>query len=150
SCAHCSSGYRYVLRVPVCPRHVIPPDSMRRPFMRRPPSSDRVRPRRAVACGGIAALALSTLVPLSAASADEVTDLGTASDYGAADAPSGRQADTCPTGAWFVQTAGTPSVQGGSVPANSRHADAAIDEAEDLGLDVDVWETYSQLWTGFS
>src|SRR5699024_6201247 len=114
------------------------------------PSSDRVRPRRAVACGGIAALALSTLVPLSAASADEVTDLGTASDYGAADAPSGLQAETSPTGAWFVQTAGTPSVQGGSVSTNSRHADAAIDEAEDLGLDVDVRETYSQLWTGFS
>ena len=118
--------------------------------MRRPPSSDRVRPRRAVACGGIAALALSTLVPLSAASADEVTDLGTASDYGAADAPSGLQAESSPTGAWFVQTAGTPSVQGGSVSTNSRHADAAIDEAEDLGLDVDVRETYSQLWTGFS
>src|SRR5699024_8063052 len=127
-----------------------PHDSMRRPFMRRPPSSDRVRPRRAVACGGIAALALSTLVPLSAASADEVTDLGTASDYGAADAPSGLQAESSPTGAWFVQTAGTPSVQGGSVSTNSRHADAAIDEADDLGLDVDVRETYSQLWTGFS
>lgn len=118
--------------------------------MRRPSSSDRVRRRRAVASGGIAALALSTLVPLSAASADEVTDLGTASDYGAAEAPSGLQAQSSPTGAWFVQTAGTPSAQGGSVSTNSRHADAAIDEAEDLGLDVDVRETYSHLWTGFS
>src|SRR5699024_10318161 len=126
-----------------------PHDSMRGPFMRRPPSSDRVRPRRAVACGGIAALALSTLVPLSAASADEVTDLGTAPDHAAADAPSGLLSESSPSGAWFAQSAGTPRVQGGSVSTSSLHADAAIDEADDLGLDVDVRETYSQLWTGF-
>lgn len=118
--------------------------------MRRPQSSDRVRPRRAVACGGIAALALSTLVPLSAASADEVADLGTASDYGASAGATGLQAESSPTGAWFVQTGGTPTVQGGSPSANTRSADAAVAEAEDLGLDVEVRQTYAQLWTGFS
>ncbi|WP_147917635.1 S8 family serine peptidase [Ruania zhangjianzhongii] len=118
--------------------------------MRRPPSPDRVRPRRAVACGGIAALALSTLVPLSGASADEVSDLGTASDYGASSSATGLQAESSATGAWFVQTGGTPTVQGGSPSVNTRSADAAVDEAEDLGLDVEVRETYSQLWTGFS
>ena len=119
--------------------------------MRRPPSSDRVWPRRAVACGGIAALALSTFVPLSAASADDdVTDLGTASDYGASSSASGLQAESSPSGAWFVQTSGTPTVQGGSPSVNTRSTNAAVDEAEDLGLEVEVRETYSQLWTGFS
>lgn len=118
--------------------------------MRRPMSRRRLHRRAAFASGSIAAVALATLAPLSGAQAAEVTDLGTASDYGAVDAPSGLQAESSPTGAWFVQTEGTATIRGGSARTNSTHTQQALSDADSLGLEVDVREKFSSLWAGFS
>lgn len=118
--------------------------------MRRPLSRGRLRQRAAFASGSIAAVALASLAPLSGAAAAEVTDLGTASDYGATGAPSGLQAQSSPTGAWFVQTEGTATISGGSARANSQHAQAALSDAAELGLNLQVREQFSRLWPGFS
>src|SRR5699024_8931191 len=125
------------------------PDSMRRSFMRRPTSRRRLPGRAALATGSIAAVALAALTPLSGAEAAEVTDLGTASDYGV-DAPSGLQAETSPTGAWFVQTEGAPTIRGGSARMNSQHTQRALSDADDMGVDLQVRKEFSRLWPGFS
>lgn len=117
--------------------------------MRRQTSRRRLPARAALATGSIAAVALATLTPLTGAEAAEVTDLGTASDYGV-DAPSGLQAESSPTGAWFVQTAGAPTIRGGSARVNAQHTQRALSDADDLGVDLQVRNEFSQLWPGFS
>ncbi|QOR72300.1 S8 family serine peptidase [Ruania alkalisoli] len=119
--------------------------------MRRSDRSGADRTRRgAVAMGSAAALALTAIIPLSAASADEITDLGTASDHGVAAEPAGLQAESSPTGAWLVETEGTPTSRGGSPSVNSRHAREVIAEAQELGVDLSVRSELSSLWTGLS
>ncbi|SEE17276.1 S8 family serine peptidase [Ruania alba] len=119
--------------------------------MRRSFRSGTSRTRRAaIAIGGAAALALTTAIPISAASADDVTSLGSASDYGAAAEPTGLQAESSPTGAWFVETSGAPTSRGGNASENSRHAREVRAEAEALGVDMEVREEFSALWAGLS
>lgn len=108
------------------------------------------RGRVPLAIGGACALVFSALAPLPAAFADEVVDLGTASDYGASTAASGLQADTSATGAWFIEAEATPVVLGGNRAAANRGTDALVAEADDLGVDLEVRHTFTTLWTGIS
>lgn len=105
--------------------------------------------RASVTCGSVAALLLAAAIPLSGASAapDDPSYLGSASDYGVSP-NSELTATTSPTGAWFVQLAGTPTSRGGSASANARSARTFLAEAQSLGVSVDVRETYTNLWNG--
>lgn len=123
--------------------------------MHRTATPGRLMPRRrqrrsAIALGGLTALVLSATVTIPTAAAEDVLDLGDASDYGAAHSSSGLQAESSATGAWFVETAGTPTARGGTAALNSTNASATLAEADALGVDLDVRQRFSSLWTGFS
>ncbi|WP_328591657.1 S8 family serine peptidase [Occultella glacieicola] len=98
----------------------------------------------------MAGIIAATAVPITAASASpDAGDLGTASDYGAA-SPTDEGDLTSPTGAWFVQLEAAPTARGGTVAATASDQQAFLDEAADLGVEVDVRNTYSTLWNGLS
>ncbi len=120
--------------------------------MRRP-SRSGVSPnrRRAIALGGVAGIIAATAVPMTSATAspDDAGYLGSAADYGVT-TPTEAGDLTSPTGAWFVQLEAAPTAQGGTVAATASDQQAFLDEAADLGVDVEVRSSYSTLWNGLS
>lgn len=114
----------------------------------RPPTRTRAR-RTAVTLGSAAALLGATLVPATGALADDADDLGNASTLGVdGTSEAFMPSDSSPTGAWFVQLEGSPTTQGGSARTLADGVDAFEDAAADLEVDVDIRQTYSQVWNG--
>ncbi|PSL06133.1 Fn3 domain-containing protein [Haloactinopolyspora alba] len=101
------------------------------------------------------ALTVAAITPLSAASAgpgahpDDAGYLGSASELTGAP-PASDELVHEPSGAWFVQLAGTPSAEGGDAAELRRQRHRFLDEAAALGTDLKVRYSYDRLWHGMS
>src|SRR5690625_5792962 len=98
---------------------------------------------------------MALAVPAASADTDGGAEpLGTAADLGV-DVPSASAELTSefassPTGAWFVELAPRPTVQGGSSAAIQRAGRDVVAEAAAAGVDLDVRHTFGSLWSGIS
>lgn len=110
---------------------------------------------RVVTGAAASSLLAATLLPTTVGAADD-DSLGSAPDYGVA-APtttkiqdgqvSGAQAS--PT-AWFVELDAAPTIAGGSPAAVQSVQDSFLAEAESLGADLEVRQSFDGIWSGVS
>ena len=109
---------------------------------------------------GAAALALAvTTVGSGSALADETDSGATRHSPSTSSSPASGAAkfqdgtlegEKTQPSAYFVQLRATPVIEGGSTAAVTNQTDAFLAQAEQLGADLEVRQTYSSVWSGLS
>ena len=111
------------------------------------------RVRAAVSAGAAGAL-LVTLAARTVWADGDDTFLGTAADFGVSPADVDTQLTSefasSPTGAWFIEFAPRPTVQGGHASAIQQTQRDFVAEAASVGADLEVRQTFTSLWSGIS